>query len=392
MGPSQVCPASLRSVRQSGYHWRFRIAPIAVILALLPAVAQVTDPSDIERVTVSGEAIGLGPAARHEAAGNALKALVAQELENWVPSRNLVTFAPIIDHAEAYVRTYQIVKQETTEESTRVDVEAVVDSEMLRKNAAALALDALMVPAQLVLIGGRCAEWDNAPLPLLTQTLADELKGRRFDQSPADEVLRRFGDTPLDIENNDQLQRLCLVARGLLADMVVCGSAHAVSEPLANGKGVHENRVTVTVKVVRALDGLVVDTHTASGKVHSLVPEEGCRQAVLDACAKLPESILRSVVLGMFLDDARESVFLTIENPGTTERVEEIASAIKADWHVESVDTLYASTTLARLKIRYTGQVRPLAVYFAEKHYSDFELNTRTVIGRDLTLEVNGPT
>lgn len=362
----------------------------ALIVAILIA-APLADESGTHSLRTEGHARGTGIIAHTQALDDAKRVAVLETLVRIVPTKDLAPFRPILERSGRYIRSFQELEYTEARNETRVEIEVRVTENLLRRDAAALLLPRLPTPPKvLVLIAHTTEEgkpW-NPQLPGPAE-LAILERLRDADFETLDPALLRKRYTPPDLVERitDQAGQPGRFPLENAVALAITGHARSAVRG-ADGAGLHTCRATLTVRVARAGYDKVVATHTARGVVHTRDAAMGTRQALLDAIARVWPDLSASCVLAVAGAEPPEDLVLTVEDPGTQERIQEIAGRIAAFPGVDAVDPLHYADVWTRLQVKYDGDPAPLAKHLIRQDYSDFRLEPRVIVGRDMTFTV----
>ena len=338
------------SSRDSHYSHRFQVlhTALAVLLTIGAAYADST-------VTVTGEgtAVGLGPAARSKAIADAQAAIVLERIERIAPSRDFSIFTPILRSAPSFFESSKTVKETKTEDSTQVEIEGQLLERKLKEQIADVALGQHFVTPRIVILSSEQLSPDLQPdlskQGIIEKKLYDDLKRIQFEIVSSDQSRERIPTAKWSecIDGSPELG--AILAREIMADIVVLGSGKAVVEE--ERRGVNRVRGDVSLCIVRTDDGYVLDTPKAFAIVNSADPVEGAKQAIEDACAKLVGDTKTAVALGALGGTPIDALLVTIDGVSNDTQGESILGALQVCLGVEKPQVIYSGNNRVRARV-----------------------------------------
>ncbi len=368
------------------------------LAAALAMVAASFTGMGVEHTTLElqseGNALGLGPAARSAAVHDAVKAMVIARLEALAPTRDFSAFASIIERADAYVLNCRVIEETTSDDSTHVEIAADLLDARLKADAAALVLSGYgRKPRIVLLVSERIAPGEPRELtePGVAETaIEEELRRARLEVYVSQDLLGRAGVDELMQCLAGSPELAGQLARSCLADIAILGTATTRAEqgqrPSASGlKRVH---ATLHLRVIRAADGYILDEVDSEAELLSEDPEEGGILAIKDACEKVTSALSNAAALGILGGTPRDKVFMTVEGLGADALLEQILQTIRTCPGVGEIKEMYASDEMVRLSIAYTGPMGAMVDALAAGRFSDYQLETHTVVDRDMTVRI----
>jgi hypothetical protein len=362
---------------------------VLVFFALRCASAHAGE-EELFSVRAEGYADGIGAGARDAAVANAKREVVEEVIKSLVVSGDLEPLRPMLRNAANYIQRCEVIRADQSGDSTRVEVEAYVLEKALRQDVAALTFPRLPQPPHVLLLVGEKLPRDQivaVPDAGLAETVLREGLERLKLQVAGSETLGQTFTQAQLIETVtggvEAGQRFTLANN---ADAVVVGAAVVTVEGSDAGNNVRRCRATAELRIYRGYDGKMMDSLTASAVVGSLSPEEGSDQAVRDVCAKLVNETAVSAILTVLGTQASDAVVLTLDNPGSRQRFEELVTRIEVELHLDEIEELYYSDTRARLRVRYDGPIAYLVDVLSAGRYAGKKIEPQRVVGRDMTL------
>ena len=350
---------------------------------------------------MEAKAPGTGMEARAVATRNAQHAILAQILKTSLAIDDAPTIEPLLQRPERYIRSTQLARYEIVDGETRIEVESFVDRNQLLKDAASLILPRIQPPPKaLVLVAQQAGA--NEPAVASSAGTAESEIGKALEKASF-EVVDTAGvrachteaELLAAIKGNSQVAGS--FAREGFADVVVLGEAAVDAEhgggflpssrrPSAPGQAVPRRHGKVTVRVFRGRDGKCIDTLTREAVVHSAIPDEGAAAALEDACAKLTEDMVMLCVMAVVGEQARDELVITLEEPGTRERLDAFAGVLAKATGSPTLDVLLYSDRLARVRVSYAGSMVPLMDILTGNTYAGMALEIRRALQRDVTM------
>ena len=360
-----------------------------LLFAAFPAAAQLM-PGEEEVLTerMQGYADGVGLAARNAALENAKQEIIRKVLNAIVASGDLTHLRNVLRSASQYIRGHEMLRHDIVGDGTRVEIDAYVDTRPLYRDVAASMLPYLPEPPRILLVIGEQIGDDRiVAVPDFGHAetaLRQPLEKLGLNVSGVDSITEEFSHPELVEIVTGDVERGAAFARGSAADVVLVGTAVTETLPPAAGANVARSRATVTVRIYRGVDGDLADAFTAVAAVSSLEAADGALQATQDACAKLVSDITVAAVLTVLGTRADERVVLTLERPGSLERVDAVIGELRVLVGSKRVEVMLRSETLARLRVDYAGPMLPFVEELTAPLYEGAELIVRHAVGREV--------
>lgn len=358
------------------------------VWALTLAALAATEPpaGDVMRVHLEASAPGTGAAGRVAAVQKAQEEAVLQVVKTLTATDDLLMFRPLLDRAPAYMRSYEVLDQKQVGDATEVKLEAYILYKQLKRDLAALVLPLFPKPPKVVVVvdAGEGVEVD----PSVEDNLAEAFRDAGVEVVDPSKVRAGLPDAELRARLHGDAEAAVRFAWENLADVAVVGEVKAVTEEPRAGSNVRANRATVLLRIIRGEDARTFDVQTAEALVHSRKAAEGRAMAVSDACDKIKDPALVSVVLAVAGAKGTPYVVVTVEGLGSEEQWQALCAWAKQCPDVEEAEPLHFSGTTGRLRLKYDGPMAPLVDALTEQEYPGFYLAPRQVIERDVVLAV----
>ncbi len=122
---------------------------LAVLLVAVPAVAQ---DEELMKVRMSAEAPGSGVSARAAGVQKAEQEVVRQTLEAALALEDMTPLSSLLTQQGKYIRSTQLVRYDTTDAGTKVEVECFIDRKGLLKDAASTLLPRMVHPPSVLIL------------------------------------------------------------------------------------------------------------------------------------------------------------------------------------------------------------------------------------------------
>lgn len=367
------------------------LRPLLIVLNLSVCICfPVFAQGDVLTVRVEGRAQGLGFAARDAALADAERQAVEKVLESLVGVDDLRSLQAILRNAAGYVKHSDILREDSIDDMTRVEIDAQVALGPLHRDIAGIMLPRLSAPPRVQLLLGE----KLGPAPIVTVpdfgiaevTLVDGMDKAGIEVTGADALNQTFTHASLVEIVNGGVEEGSRFARSRDADLVMVGTAvEEAGEAGGNGQ-VLRTRVLVTLKIFRTSDGKMLEELSAAGVVHGQDAWINGEEAAQDACRRLLGDVIDATVLAMLaMADAGEIV-VTVEQPGKPDRVNALIQYLLADDEVRSVEQTFYADNLARLRVAYRGDMVRLADMLAPVVCEGRKLEVLSVVGRAITV------
>lgn len=379
-GP-KIRPASARLVRTLA----------AALLVCLPLYgAAGVEEDNLTTVSAEGSAPGAGGEARTMAVDEAQREAVLKVLQEFIPTRDFSLLHQIIDSAPLYVYSFQLQDQRQEDGGAWVSIEAEVNEEQLRRDAAEIILQDLHeLPTTLVLTADYAFEdgpYLGAPRNESMKHFREFLKAHEIPEVDWSE-LEDFHDTgELYAFLEGDAEGMTRLGRTHGAEVVLYGETRQrIGESVgANVVAVH---ATVDMRVLRAAGGEVIETIETEAIVHAAEARQAGARALEDACAKATQEALVALVLAAFDTDANEYIRVTLEDVEHEDELRQVLEALEAAAGVEP-EVLYRGASHARIHLPYDGSMAYLTDSVSDRSYDGFRIRARHIVGRVMTLQV----
>ena len=361
-------------------------AAAALLLLLLCATTDAQEQTFTVRMT--GHAEGVGVAARNNAVADAEEQILTDVLRAMISTADLAPFRAVLRHASGYIQRYDLLRCDTANGATTVEIDAFVLEKPLRQDIAAVMLPRIPKNTSVLLVVS------EQPTP---ESPARVGMGAAF--LVLKDGLEKYGFSVVGPDKLDTVytpERLLGITGGAIDDgsrfarenaqkVIITGQATSAHEPLPTAANMHRNRAHLALRVFFGPDGKMTDALGAEAVVQSQDPREGGDQAISDAAGKLVTDTTVAVVLALLGRDEKDRVLLTIDQPGDESAVHETAEILRRTEGVAGVEEMLVTPALARLQIDYDGPMARLADLVHAIQTTAGTLEVRRAVGREIT-------
>ena len=361
--------------------------------ALFLAGVTLAQDEELMKVRMTAAAPGIGVSSRAAAVQKAEQEIVRQTLDAALALEDLTPLDSLIQQPGKYVRSTQLIRYDTTDATTKVEVECLVNRKNLLKEAAATLLPRMSrPPSVLVLMAeqfGSAGVFDSSRAGAAETALSKELRAAKLEVSdPA--VVRAGADTAaLLAKIQGTLGSPAELAAHTGAQAVILGEAVVNEGPMSAAGNVHTLNAGVTIRIYRGSDGSLLDALSQEATVQSANPAEGAVGALGDACAKLGKEAALYAVLAAVAPVRQDELIVTVEEPGDRGRFDQLLRQAENAGGAGSVQEIFYTGEMARLRVKYAGKVSDFVDTILAQDYEGFTLEPRHVVQRDILLKVN---
>ena len=360
----------------------------ALLFAICPALRA---EEQVFTVRMTGHADGVGITARNNAVAAAEEQIITDVLRSMVNMEDLAPFKAMLRHASGYIQRYDMLRCDTANNSTTVELDAFVLEKPLRQDVAAAMLPRLPRHSTVLLV---ISEQPTPETPLKAGAgaayvvLRDGLEKYGFSVIGPDTLSAVYSADKLLAVAGGAVDEGSHFARENLQDVVITGQATSTHEALPTAADMTRNRGRVALRVYSGPDGKMTDALGAEAVVQSGDPREGGDQAISDAAGKLVTDTTVAVVLALLGREQKDRVLLSVEQPGDEAVVHEIAESLRKVPGVAGVEEMLVSPALARFQIDYQGSMAQLADLTHTLPLSTGALEVRRAVGREITVVI----
>jgi hypothetical protein len=354
-----------------------------------------SETSGLISAKMEASSSGIGLDARAAAIGIAQDEILLQILKNSFGAENPSVFRAVLDAKERYIHSSQLVRCETVDDATHVEIACQVDRSLLLRDASASALTRLMAPpTALVLV----AEQRGADLPFslpkkgtVEKELAKALKKSSFEILDSDSLLANHSESEILDAINADSDAASAFAREGFADVVILGVASVSNDKAVSGSAVPKSAGKVALRVFQSHDGKCVDSLAREASVHSANPDEGADAVFEECCAKLEDDAVVLSVMAVAGGRPKDELVIELEAPGSMERLDAFVKHFGDLSSRKDIDVLFYSDKLARVRARYDGAMIPLMDSLTHALYEGMALETRKAFQRNVRMRFVKP-
>lgn len=365
-------------------------AVVGWVFALLAVAFSAWGDEAFLKVRMAGQSSGADGAARVAAVRDAESKIVAEALKAILSTDDVVSFATLLANVEDYIRSTQLIEYKTVDGRTFVEVESLVKRAELMREAARTLLVSRVSPPSVLLLMAESTTTDARVVSdrgsAATGAVADILRKAGLAIADTGIVMQCHSKEDLAGIITGEPDKALILARQGFADVIVLGEVVCSGDIPPSGGNVVANKATVTLRVFRGADGKLMDALSQEAVVRSLDVTEGTRAATEDACAKLARDLPTSAVLATAGVSQPEGLVVTVEAPGTRARFDRLLERLRALVGESSVDELFYTDALARIRATYDGPLPGLLESLTDEPYDGSKLDVTRAVGRDVIL------
>ena len=367
---------------------RVLLGVAALLYGLCPAARA---EEDVFTVRMTGHADGVGMTARGNAVAVAEEQIITDVLRSLVNMEDLAPFRALLRHASGYIQRYDLLRCDTVNNTTTVEIDAYVLEKPLRQDVAAAMLPRLPKNSSVLLVVSEQPTPETSPkvgAGAAFLVLREGLEKYGFSVVGPDKLDGVYSAGKLLAVVGGGVEEGSRFARENLQKVVITAQAVSEHEPLPTAPDMTRNRARVSLRVFAGADGKMTEALGAEAVVQSADPREGGDQAISDAAGKLVTDTTVAVVLTLLGREEKDRVLLTIEQPGGEATVHEITEALRREADVAGVEELMVSPALARVRIDYEGSMARLADTLHAMPLPQGVLEVKKAVGREVTAVI----
>lgn len=362
----------------------------SVIYILSIAAAAQSDGESLFTVRMKGYGEGIGLTARRLAIEDAQHQVLLDVLRSMINSEDMSPFRGMLRQASKYIKRYDVLRSDVIGETTEVEIDAFVFEKPLRNDVAAAMLPRLpRKPSVLIIIAeyiGKESVSGGPTFDVAENVLRERMKEFEFPITGINNLITHHDPMNLVSIINGDVNAGAAFARANTEDIVITGSVVVMHEPVLADSNMLSNRAKATLRVFSGHDGKMTDVITSQAVVQSVDPQEGGKQAVQDACAKLTADVVVSIVLTMLSLEDESRVLIELENPINPETVSQVSRFIESIPGVFGVETLFFSETLARFAVEYYGDMADFSDRLNSMIVNSRKIEIKRCVKREITL------
>ncbi|MDZ4859044.1 MAG: hypothetical protein SGI88_08655, partial [Candidatus Hydrogenedentes bacterium] len=279
-----------------------------------------------------------------------------------------------------------------TADSTQVEIEAELLEGSLKERVALIVMSKNFIPPRVVIIAQETlasnGPTEAAASSVIETKLHEELKRIEFELISPDALRALVPAESIAEYLKGDAERAAILAREMLADVVILGSGTSSVEREPGSANLDRVRAEVTLRIVRAEDGFVLDAPSSEAVVHSVNPREGGAQAIEDACGKLVRDVRTAIALGALGTAQQSGLLVTVKNVMGESHSKEVIDALKRCVDVEKADVVFQDESRVRVNLAFDGLISAFADCVSTVRLSFGSLLLESAVGRNLTLRV----
>lgn len=341
-------------------------------------------------VRATGHVPGTGFAVRNQAIALACREAVLEVLENYLPYTERYLLEEMLQHPEAYIQRYDLLRHDQDENGTRVEIDVHILEQPLFRDLARVMFPRLPHPPNILIVMGERIGPDRivaVPDFGITETaLREALENQDMSVSGVDSIVDVYSQAELITLVQGDVETGADFARENLADVVIVGTAIAQADNPDETDQLQRHRAVVQARVYRGFDGKIMEEVQAAAAVHGIDSMDTGTQAVNDACAKIADNLSITAIIAMLGKQEQDKVLIHIQNPGSQERIDQIENVLRFLPGVTQIERVFHSTARARMRVDYNGPLRFLLEAITEPLYEGEYLDTKSAIGREITV------
>lgn len=368
---------------------RLGIAEVAVLLIAIFGISAFAQ-SGLVKMRLNGSAPGRGPNALEAAERVAIRNGIESICRSLYRSGDASSASTVIDKAQSYIKSSRRISESTTDGETQVEIEAIIELQNIRQDVAVYTLRNMSKkPTVLVLLLDQYAPTIQAVAPqqLGEQTLRDALLNTGMTVSGGRDLAALYEDRGTLQRAYTSESAAAQIARALLADVVILGRCSAGTGE-ATGSNVSEYRGSAEISILRAYDGVVVDTFEAGARVHAASPSEGLALAITEACKKVAGGAAMAAVLGVLSSPPNNDILVTLEGISQPSQLKTFVVWLEKLDGLKEVEQLLYAEGAARIRVTPEVDMTPLLTALETHAFDTFTVEARMIVDRELTLKL----
>lgn len=364
---------------------RAMLVCLACLLLCSPALSD-----DLLTVRMKGSAEGVGLSARKAAIENACQLVVEEVLQAMTSISDMALFKSILGQASRYIPQYDLLRSDSFDTTTVVEIDAHLLETPLKRDAAAIMLPRLpRKPTVRLLLAeyiGSEAASGGPTFDIAASALRKTMEEYGFIVKDLLDLLDHYEIDELVAITQGDVPTTAAFARANKEDVIIVGSVTTSHEALRQETNMYRNRARAVLRVISGPDGKICDTLTAEAAVQSVDPVEGGVQAAQDACGKLVGDSVVAIVLSMLSMEDETRVIVQIERPGSEKLFQEFVDTLNGLDCIRGVEQLFYSDTLARIALEYYGDMAFINDMLSGITLGKYKVEVSRCVRREITL------
>lgn len=359
-----------------------------VLACALALTAQAAD-DEVLTIRTEARAEGTGFTAKTKAIARAQENAIGQLLGSMAPQVDPQLMEPIFREAARYVDSYDLLRQDTLDDSTKVEIDAHIAARPLQQDLAAIVLPRLPEKPSVVLLVGEQIVGDKiTAVPdegIAEVALRTGLRKLGLKVSSSSELSESYSQADLIEILGGGVEGGARFAQENLCDAAIVGTAICALEPNAFGTNVGRVRSSITLRIYRSVDGKLMEevvTHAAIAANDLVAASE---EAIRDACVKAQGSATVATVMTVLGAVGKDRLHLMIPSPGSREQAERVLAVLRGEDLISDINDPYYSEKMYRLSMHYEGPMSYLVSLISPGHYGKKTLEIDRVVNHVIT-------
>lgn len=367
--------------------------PIALAILLFAAPHAGARDEEVLTIRTEARAEGTGFTAKTKAVQRAAEDAIGQILGTLAPNIDPRLMEPIFENSSKYVDSYDVLRQDTVGDNTKVELDVHIAARPLRQDLAAIVLPRLPEPPAVVLLMGEQLVGDKiVAVPdagIAEVALRDRLRKLGLKVTSSSELAKTYGQADFIQVVNGGMAAGAQFAQENECEAAIVGTALCEADPTATN--VARIRSTVTLRIFRGVDGKMMEEAVAHAAISGEDTLAASEEAIRDACIKVQGDATVATVMTVLGAIGKDRIHLMIPNPGPRPLADAVLNVLKGEELVEDISEPFYSDKMYRLSMHYDGPMSYLVNLISVPHYQDKFLEVDRVLNRLITAHFANP-
>lgn len=364
-------------------------AVLLLIALLLPANPAIAGDG---RFVGEGAAPGVTDAALEEAAAAAKQTIVADYVTQKTGMDDLSPFAPILDRAEAYIHSAEIVGRYEAEGSTRVELAAALFEDDLERDMQRLIELRVREPAPVLVLleeppaaGEAAAPAEQAPESNTAALLSQAIREAGYKPIALNEAAATPEEAAALAESEGEA--LANLGAAHFAEAVVAGKIDIGAKQHENTANVFTINARMALRVVQVRAGKVCERFEVHRRIHGADPLAAAELVRRDCVETVEDGLGRALLFATAQQRPPDEVQIELDTAGAPDAAALLRSLLDQVPLVEEVDVVLDAPPVSRLRVRYSGPLAPLTdALVAMAVDAGVFFDVRRAAGKDVTM------
>lgn len=369
--------------------WPRSSACRAIVFLLLGAFAAHGKDEEVLTVRAEARAEGLGFTARTRAVDMAQAAAVEQLVTTLAPNVELHLLEPILKGAASYIDSYDLLRHDTIGDNTKVEIDAHVAARPLRRDLAAIVLPRLPEPPAVVLLMGERMVGDKiTAVPdsgIAEVALREGLRKLGLKVTSSSELAKVYSQTDFIDTVNGGIATGARFAQENQCEAAIVGTAECTLEKNAFGTNVSRVRATLTLRIVRSVDGKMMDEVVEHAAIAGQDLVAASEEAIRDACTKVQGDATVATVMTVLGAVGKDRIHVMLPQPGPRSMADALLARLQAEELVTDLGEPFYTDKMYRVSMHYEGPMSYLVNYLGTGKYDGKALSVDRVLNRIIT-------